>query len=71
MAEQRTPDEVREQIRSLEGYLANTTKGLKKVRQARGADAYKKAWELDAQKQRYEERIEALRQELKGLEAES
>ena len=31
VADERSADEIREQIRSLETYLANTTKGLKKV----------------------------------------
>ena len=56
-------------ISSAEASLTASTKGYKKVRQMRGADAYKRAWYFEEQMQKWAAVIERSKAELAALEA--
>lgn len=60
---------LRAKISSAEAALAASTKGYKKVRQMRGADAHKRAWYFEEQMQKWGAVIERSKAELAGLEA--
>lgn len=59
--------ELEQRVISVRKYLESTTKSYKKVRQMRGADAHRKAWELEAQLKRYNETIDSLNEQLLQL----
>lgn len=62
-------DALRSKITSAEASLAVATKGYKKVRQMRGADAHKRAWYFEEQMQKWTAVIERSQAELAELEA--
>lgn len=61
---------LRSKITSAESSLAAATKGYKKMRQMRGADAHKRAWYFEEQMQKWTAVIERTKAELAALEAE-
>ena len=60
---------LRSKISSAEASLAAATKGYKKVRQMRGADAHKRSWYFEEQMQKWAKVIERSKAELAKLEA--
>lgn len=62
-------DALRSKISSAEMSLAAATKGYKKMRQMRGADAHKRAWHFEEQMQKWTAVIERSKAELATLEA--
>jgi len=61
---------VRAKISSAEASLAASTKGYKKMRQMRGADAHKRAWYFEEQMQKWTAVMERAKAELAALEGE-
>jgi hypothetical protein len=62
---------LRAKIASAEASLAASTKGYKKMRQMRGADAHKRAWYFEEQMQKWTSVIERSKAELAALESAS
>lgn len=61
---------LRAKIDSAEASLASSTKGYKKLRQMRGADAHKRAWYFEEQMQKWTAVVERARADLAALEAQ-
>lgn len=61
-------DLLRSKIKSAEASLAAATKGYKKMRQMRGADAHKRAWYFEEQMQKWAAVLERSKAELADLE---
>lgn len=59
---------LRAKICTAEASLAASTKGYKKVRQMRGADAHKRGWYFEEQMQKWTAVIERSKSELAALE---
>ncbi len=61
-------EELQSKIASAEASLASSTKGYKKMRQMRGADAHKRVWYFEEQMQKWSAVIEQAKAELAKLE---
>lgn len=64
-------DLLRSKIKSAEASLAAATKGYKRMRQMRGAEAHKRAWYFEEQMQKWAAVIERSNAELADLEGGS
>jgi len=60
---------LRLKISSAQASLESATKGYKKMRQMRGADAYKRAWYFEEQMKKWTAVVERSQAELAMLEA--
>jgi len=61
-------EELRSKIASAEASLASSTKGYKKMRQMRGADAHKRVWYFEEQMQKWSAVIDQAKADLAKLE---
>ena len=69
MNEQQEQVEVlRSKLSSAEASFAAATKGYKKMRQMRGADAHKRAWHFEEQMQKWSNVVDRVRAELERVE---
>lgn len=59
---------LQSRLASAEASLAASTKGYKKMRQMRGADAHKRVWYFEEQMQKWSAVIEQVKAELAQLE---
>lgn len=61
-------EELQSKLASAEASLAASTKGYKKMRQMRGADAHKRVWYFEEQMQKWTAVIDQVKAELAELE---